>query len=462
MIASLRVRLALAYAASVLFVLALFGAFLYGLVRYQLVRHHDGALRDAYADVTRVISEHEDCADLTADQRSRLDAIGRIVLFHEVGGGGRLLYRSPDLAGVSIDSPETVAAAGSFATVQGTKGPYRVFAAPYRARSGRRGVIHVAAPLGDVPAPLKSLRQALLLTAPAAALLAALGGYWFAARALRPVDDVTRLAREIGATSLGRRLPATGSMDEMGRLVATFNGMIGRLESSFEAMKRFTADASHELRGPLSSMRGAIDVTLNRPREAEAYRATLVSVGEDVDHVRSLVDDLLVLARADAGRIPLDFAPTRLDVLLSEVAESLRPLSDERDVALAMTSGPPVEVAGDERWLRQLFFNLIENGVKFSAGSKDARVTMEVSTRAGLAEVRVRDNGPGMSAEARAHAFERFFRADAARTRSGGDSGTGLGLSIAQWVADAHGGTIAIEADDRGGTCFVVGLPVRR
>lgn len=156
----------------------------------------------------------------------------------------------------------------------------------------------MAAGLGDLPGPLAGLRLALLLMAPLAVFFSSIGGYWLAGRALAPVDEVTRMAQEIGASSLSRRLPVTNAHDEVARPVDTFNQMIARLEGSFESMKRFTVDASHELRGPLTTMRGAIDVALSKPREAGDYKQALVSVGEDVNRLRSIAEDLLVLSES--------------------------------------------------------------------------------------------------------------------------------------------------------------------
>ncbi len=464
---ALRFRLTLWYALVLAAVLAVFGVSLYGLVRYQLVRHHDAALTEAAAAVARVLSEQEDCEHLTDSQRAELDGIGHLVLFHEVEGEGRVFYRSPDSAAVEIplDSRAATApaGAGSFDTLSGKPELLRMYSVPYRSRAGRRGLIHVVHGLGDVPAPLASLRLALLLMAPLAVLLSAAGGYWLAGRALAPVDDVTRLAREIGASSLGRRLPPPKAQDEIGRLVDTLNQMIARLESSFEAMKRFTADASHELRGPLATMRSAIDVALSRPREHSEYRDALASVGEDVDRLRDIAEELLVLARADAGRIAIERHPVRLDVVTTEVVESFEALAAERGVSLCARCVEAVTVAGDERWLRQLVFNLLDNAVKFSAPAKAGErpsVSIEVAEDDGAGLLRVADTGPGIPEQALLRIFERFYRADDARSYQG--EGVGLGLSIAAWVVEAHGGRIWAANRPDGGSLFTVSLPVAR
>ena len=464
---TLRLRLALWHALALSVILAVFAALIYGVVRDQLIRHHDANLTDTARAVERTLSLEADCETLTDSQRAQLERLGPLVLVHEVGGERRVFFKSADNRGLSelIESKPDVAGVreGRFETLGMPSQPVRVYSEPYRSRSGRSGLIQVAQGLGDVPLPLASLRLALLLMSPLAVALAALGGYGLAKRALAPVAEVTRLAQEIEAGSLNRRLPLPHSQDEIGSLVTTLNQMIGRLEAAFEAMRRFTADASHELRGPLTTMRGAIDVALAQPREAAEYRETLLSVGHDVDRLRSITADLLVLARADAGRIPIESAPVRLDVLADEIAETMGSALSPEGVQVAVESSMPVLVLGDERWLRQLVFNIVHNAVKF-AGAKpkdkaQALVRLSVSAEAGRGLLSVSDNGPGIPEDKIGHVFERFYRADSARTL-GEQEGSGLGLSIAAWIASAHQGEIRVENRDEGGCRFIVSLPL--
>jgi heavy metal sensor kinase len=339
----------------------------------------------------------------------------------------------------------------------------RMYTAPFQAAGWQPALIHVADSLGDVPNTLTSLRNSLLLLAPLAVLISGASGYWLAGRALAPVDEVTSLAREIEASRLSQRLPVPKARDEIGRLVETFNQMISRLETSFATMKRFTADASHELRGPLATMRGAVDVALSRPREPAEYRDVLASVGEDVDRLRAITEDLLVLARADAGRVQMEKAPVRLDVLAEEVAESFRPAAEENQVGLSANNLPAVTVLGDERWLRQLVVNLVENAVKFTSAAPPpyggGSVSVELTSVDGTARLSVVDSGPGIPAEALGRIFERFFRADDARSQSL-VSGSGLGLAVAAWIVEAHGGTIEAGNRPEGGSLFTVSLPL--
>ncbi len=457
-----RARLAFAYAASLTLLLLTFGGVLYVVVRHQLLRHHDESLVAAAAAVRGVLSEHEDCAQLTLSQTQSLDAIGRLVLVHEAQGAAQVFYRSPDIARdqLPVESLASVnlASAGGFQTSTIATGPFRVYSEPYLSRAGRHGVIRIAQDLGDILEPLGTLRVAFFLMVPLAISLSVVGGYWLAGRAFEPVDQITRLAREISANRLEKRIPDSGARDEIGRLVATLNQMIARLESSFAGMSRFTADASHELRGPLTTMRSAIDVSLAQPREAHDYLAVLRSVGEDVDRLRSITEELLVLARADAGHVRIDRDHVRLDVVAAEIAESFRASADATNVAIDIHAPEIVVVAGDERWLRHLVSNLVDNAVKFSArpgGAQPARVVITVLRGEGNARLVVTDDGPGIPAEALDHVFERFFRVEGARPYAP-FSGFGLGLSIAAWIVAAHGGIIEARNRHEGGSEFEV------
>ena len=463
---TLRLRLALWHACVLSVILAVFAGLIYGVVRNQLIRHHDSHLIETAQAVSQILSKEPDCETLTDDQRKQLDRLGPLVLVHEVGGERRTFFKSSDRRnmGAALESRRQAPRGDDqgFETLGAEAESVRVFSQAYKARSGRAGTIQVAQDLGDVPLPLASLRWALLLMSPLAVALAGLGGYGLARNALAPVAEVTRLAREIEAGSLNRRLPSPRTHDEIGGLVTTLNQMIARLEAAFEAMRRFTADASHELRGPLTTMRGAIDVTLSQPREAGEYRQALLSVGQDVDRLRAITADLLVLARADAGRSPLENAPVRLDIVASEAVEMLGGPAEGGRVALHVVAPAAVTVSGDERWLRQLVFNLVHNALKFG-GDETTRprgeVVVRVNSERGHAVLSVSDNGPGIPEEKIPHIFERFYRADSARTR-GDHGGAGLGLSIAAWIVSAHGGQIQVQNRVEGGCLFTIRLPL--
>ncbi len=451
----IRARLAAWYGVFLAFAMAACGLVLYHVVQQQLLRHHDPALKFTARRVESVLSEHEDCANLTPQQIGELDLSGHLVLFHEVGGEGRIFYQSPESGSERIPRDQVRSLRGEerFETLPREGGPWRIYSKPYRSRAGRHGLIRIMEPMGDVEEPLEALKKTLFWITPLAGLFAAVGGYWLAARALRPVDQITRMAQTIGARQLNLRIPEPPVDDELGRLARTVNAMLGRLETSFETMGRFTSDASHELRSPLAVLRSTLDVTLARTRSVEEYQEVLMSLGEEVARLQSITEDLLLLARADSGRIPLTRRPVRLVELARETADSFGPQGE--DGGLTLVAPVPVTISGDERWLRQLLLNLLENAFRHGK----APVVLAVEPKDDGALISVSDTGPGISPDKLDHVFERFYRTDAART-PGASEGAGLGLSISAWIVQAHGGRLTASNRPGGGGLFLVWLPL--
>ncbi len=458
---SLRFRLTLWYCASLALVMLVSGGLMYGLVRHRLLVHHDGMLVEKAIQVQFILQDQEDCHVLTSAQADTMDHLGQIILLHEFNGNHEIYYKSPEMKANPL--APTVDALGwqdspipRFTTLQLNGMNWRILSQPYQAKSGRRGVIRLMADLGEVQETLRHLRFAMLLLIPAGILCSALGGFWLSGRALAPVDRINRMAREIEASKLDQRLPHPGVQDEIGRLVDTLNRMIQRLEGSFHTMKRFTADASHELRNPLATMRNTIDVVRAQPRTVPELDSALESLGEDVDRLRRIVEDLLLLARADNGRLTMERERVDLDSLVQALAETYQAQALELGVALEVDAPARAVVDGDERWLYQLVGNLLDNALKFTPVGGSVRV----SVRPGPEAVRltVRDSGPGIPEGSLDRIFERFYQADGSRARAA-KPGSGLGLAIAAWIVDSHGGRISAANDPAGGARFTVVLP---
>jgi heavy metal sensor kinase len=284
-------------------------------------------------------------------------------------------------------------------------------------------------------------------------VLASFGGWWLASRALSPIDRITRTASDIGAHDLSRRLGLDLPDDEVGQLARTFDAMIARLDAAFDRQRRFTADASHELRTPLTAVRGQIDVALERPRDAAEYQRVLRAVNAQVDRMTRLVAGLLMLARTEAGALPVQRDHVRVRELVESVALQVRPLADAKGLAVQVEPATEVTLVADEDLLLQLLLNLADNAVRYThAGS----ITLGWQLRDGTVELSVSDTGPGIPPEHRERIFERFHRVEADRS----EAGSGLGLAICKWIAEAHGGTIRVEEGAGSGSRFVVALPV--
>ncbi len=356
---------------------------------------------------------------------------------------------------------------------QGTNLDFLLLLAPIQVQRQHVATLVLGIPRADENAGQKLL-IIFLFTIPTTLLLIALGGYWLATRAMRPVRLITHTAQQIGETNLSERLQVPGH-DELAELAGTFNQMLGRLEAAFERQRQFTADASHELRTPLTIINSEASRTLARRRTPEEYEQVLGTIQAEGEYMARLVSDLLTLARGDAaGPGALSKASVDLSDLTLEVVERLAPLARQRALSLSTGELPELTILGDRLSLSQMLTNLIENAIKYTSGAgTEVRVETGCQQKEGRdwAWVRVADDGPGIDAEHRAHLFDRFYRGDAARSRSldqaglfpqstSAPEGSGLGLSIAQWVAQAHGGEVRVQSEAGRGATFEVWLPL--
>ncbi|HSB72344.1 MAG TPA: ATP-binding protein [Candidatus Methylomirabilis sp.] len=336
--------------------------------------------------------------------------------------------------------------------------PLRMVSLPIQVEGEFRYAIQVATPLRNTLAFLRTGR--LLFLGGAVAILCAvtLIGAFLAQGALRPIDRIVAKARRIGESNLRERLPAPGTSDELGRLVTTLNEMLDRIERSFESQRRFTADASHEMRSPLSRLRSEIEVALRRPRALPEYEEVLRSALEEVERLSRLTEELLILARLDAGEAVPPATAVSLIPLVEEELMRLKPEADARHVGLVLEGAPGPAVNAAPESLRLIVANLLHNAVKFSPPG--GRVAVRVLAEAGQAVLAVSDAGPGIPPEDLSRVFERFYRASA--SRSPDIPGVGLGLAITRAIVETHRGSIAVESPPGAGATFTVRLPLAR
>jgi heavy metal sensor kinase len=302
-------------------------------------------------------------------------------------------------------------------------------------KQGKQFSVVLLAALEEVDHELDELLVVLGMAVPLTLGVAGGTGYFLARKALGPVRHLHRMTEEITADRLDRRLPVTNPGDELGSLTETINGMIARLERSFAEIRRFTADASHELRTPLAVIRTEAEVALRRSMTLPEYQQLLGSILEECERLTRLTDQLLTLSREDAGATHLLSEKVDLAALVRAVAESMRPLAVAKGIHLQVSGNGETNVRGDTGRLRQVFYNLLDNAIKYTPEGATIEVWSEARDRNAL--VRVRDTGIGIPAEHLPHVFERFYRVDKARSREQG--GTGLGLSIAKTIVNAHG-----------------------
>jgi heavy metal sensor kinase len=456
---SIRVRLTLLYVALLSLVLVLYAAGASALLLRNLGEQLDHRLNEDVETIEGLLAWDANghirlaTENLDEDQRDLQPH-----LLEVWSAAGAVLYRSPGLG--KGDLGPTPVAAGSAA---GLEVRFARLADGTRIRLvGRRHAVQgssVILRLGLSEEPLwREFRRTVSVLAiglPLAVLMVGATGYAVAKRALRPLDAMAQRAEKITAERLSERLPIGNPGDELGHLARVFNGTLARLERSFEQLRRFTADASHELRTPLTAIRSVGEVSLQKSGDAEYYRDIVGSMLEETNRLTHLVDSLLTMSRADAGRIPLQYTRFPVLDLAKEAASLIEVLAEEKNQRMTVGGDPRVMARGDRLILRQALLNLIDNAVKYSADGGSIEIC--VGADHGEAYVDVRDSGPGIPAEHRPKVFDRFYRVDKGRSR--GDGGAGLGLSISDWAVRAHGGRIELECDDGPGCRFRMCVP---
>jgi len=351
-----------------------------------------------------------------------------------------------------------------FRGLPGKRGGTRCYARTFVA-SGKPYRLVILASLRPESELLKNIRFALGWLIPFTIVLASAGGYFLARKSLAPVSGMTARADHIGEFTIHERLPIQNPQDELGRLAATFNRLLDRLDTAFERQRRFIADASHELRTPLAILQGESEVALsNQSRSIEEYRESLGILHDEARRLSHVVDDMFTLSRADAGQYPVTFREFYLDELIGECVQSLRSLAAAKSVTLSSHSEGEVAIVADESLVRRMLLNLLDNAIKYTPKGGTVSITTRAITGTAAeprdaVEICVADNGPGIAQELRSRIFERFFRGDQVRTRSHAESGAGLGLSIAKWIAEAHHGTLRLTRSGPDGTAFTAILP---
>ena len=461
---SFRLRLALAHGTAIVMVLALAAAGGYWGLSKAVHGQLDAALFAlAETEIAMLADDagkpavvHEAPRSAAAPSFMRLDRLIQIV-----DAQGQVLARSSNLGEAQLPIPGALLArlaAGEtvFETLAGFgEEPTRMVSVPLGVGTSWRAV-QVAGSLDDTNRVMES--AGVLLLAMGVALFVALGaaGAALTGRVFHAIDAVVRHARRIGDAHLGERLAHPGARDEIGRLVDTLNDMLARLEHSFETQRRFTADASDELRSPLSRLRTEIELALRRPRSVADYEATLRSCRDEAERLTLLVEELLVLARLDAGQERGPPETVCLNELAEDAVRRLESTARERQLGMTLTPAPRVHARVARGPASLVLANLLDNALKFSRPGSVVRV--RIATDGDQALLSVTDSGPGLQGDDLAHLFERFYRGAAAR--AGGAPGVGLGLALSQAIVQAHGGSIEAVSPASGGAVFTLRFPL--
>ena len=456
---SVRLRLALWYAAATALVLIAFAWFVYEVIEHRLAAEVDRQLRIDFDLVE---------AQLSVDTQGRMqwnvrgshgdEGFARMSAWFEVWSENKelLLRHWPVPEANSKDAlPPPQTSTLRFATIELERGLFlRVMERPGRV-PGRSVIIRVFRDETEMRRTLREIIEVSLLGFPLAGALAAIGGYLVATRSLAPLDAMAQQARRITSESLSKRLPNLNPNDELGRLATVFNETLTRLEGSFAELQRFTADASHELRSPLTALRAVGEVALRNGHDPAMLRETIGSMLEEAERLTDLVDALLTLARMDATKADTTREDVNIAALLEEIRDQFEVLAAEKSQTLAVTSDHHVAVQTDRMLLRLALVNLVHNAIQHS--SSNSKISVAAARHPSGVEISVSDSGHGIAPEYHQRIFEPFFRVDKARSRSAG--GVGLGLAIAKRAVERNGGRISIESESNRGSVFRIELP---
>jgi len=461
--ASIRVRLTIWYGGGLALIMILFAGALYVVMSRALQDQVDRSLEEAAIAASRSLEEHRFGPFLLLDDLTQaFPELALIDKFFQIfGPQGQITLQSANIKTRNIPLSQTALQSSLqgravFETVRfHDEIPIRLLSYPIRHGDALVNILRVGTSLRPEEEMLARLVFVLLIGSPLAVVVSMLGGWFLAGRALRPVDTITLTAQRIAGGDLTQRIE-TSSKDEIGRLANTFNNMIGRLETSIRQIRQFSADASHELRTPLTITKGETELALRKPRSPEVYREVLESNLEEIDRMSRIVEELMFLSRADLGEVQVASEPVQLDALVQEIHMQAMVLGKARQVKTTLGQVEPLQVLGDEWRLRELILNVVDNAVKYS--SPGGTVEISLTQDHGMARIRVRDHGIGMTPEEQRLIFDRFYRTDAARAHA--QKGTGLGLSICKWIVETHHGTIEVASTFGQGSCFTISLPL--
>ncbi len=483
MLDSVRVRLTVWYSAVLAVVLVLVCATTYLIVQKTSMQRTDSdlaVLADSFlvtfqAELGDAVSTQASPI-LVAVQQSMVEHRSNSDTFVVLGPAGEVVATSSERSGSSARAESSIArllSSGEFQrfakkeasgetkleTLRGEHSRFRAYAHGFKA-SGQDYMLIVLHSLHAQNEMLETIRLTFAWMILVGLLLAGTGGYFLARKSLAPVVEMGARARRIGATNLHERLPVMNANDELGQLATIFNDLLNRLDQSFERQRRFIADASHELRTPLAILRGEAEVAMSQQgRSAADYLESLGILHDETSRLIKIVEDLFTLTRADSGQYPLSPEDVYLEEVVAECAHSARTLAREKSITLNAEASSECLVRGDRALLRRMILNLLDNAIKYTADGGRVDISCRAATEG--SEIHVTDTGPGIPPELHSRIFERFFRADPARSRMGREGGAGLGLSIALWIAQAHNGRLELVRSDATGSHFAVYLPKR-
>jgi heavy metal sensor kinase len=460
----IRWRLTLLYGGILSLILVIFASGVYYYFEISLQASIDAKIRSMGEVISSSLTDVRDPSLFGNFERYLENVLGRKPkgkFIQIIDSAGRIGARMNDVEAQSLSSSfntleraylgQTV-----YETIEKVKPRLRVVTIPITDDNKKvTSIVQVGTSLEDFDETMKRLLIIMIIAIPTSIALTIAIGYGAARKALKPVDKMRKTALKITSRNLGERIDLGRRKDELGKLAQTFNEMIDRLQDGFQRINQFSSDVSHELRTPLTIIKGETEVALRKERSIEEYKTILASHLEETDQMTRIIEDLLLLSKADKDEMRMNLESIDTRDLIMNVYADMRLMAQQKGVCLIADRMAGTKIRGDELKLRRMLRNIVDNGIKYT--QEDGTVEISSAATDGFITIEVRDTGIGVAKEDLKYIFDRFYRADRSRKR---ESGSGLGLSIAKWIAEAHGGTIGVESQTSSGSLFSIRLPL--
>ena len=474
---SLRFKLALFYSVGVIILLVTFGVITYFSLKESLFKEHDRSLEKHISSLDHILKSKiyigniEKPQSIIISKRSITELADSIIdlisteiydisllkpknnFIQVISPEGDVVYESDNMGDDNLPIEKAELNEIKYETIENFK-DQKIRLALYRDSSY---IIGIGSPLKETETTLSTLFSIFTLLIPPTLLLLIMGGWYITNRSLKPIDEITKTAKEITTKHLHIRIKESKNDDEIGRLIVVLNEMIDRLDKSFEKIQQFSSDASHELRTPLTILLGELQNALQGVKTNEEYQSIISNAIDEILAMSQIIDDLLTLYKADSNELNLKKEKVSLNQLFNSLYEDVQVLSIKKNLSVSMNIKGDIEINGDKIRLRQLLLNLLENAVKFNV--ENGKIDILVEQKDDWVEIIISDTGIGISSYDGNKIFDRFYRVDKSRTKT--IKGTGLGLAISKWIAEKHNGRIEYKSEINKGSSFYVYLPIK-
>ena len=443
---TIKTRITLWYALLLLFILVVFNVFIYMVTSRILLKNNEDLLVEDTRQVFSIIQSEGDLLRFETPYKI-IATNSYFVIFDSSGKTSLASDIQPEILSLPIEKDQT-----RYLTINNTR--WIVADTAIKIEDEIVGWVRVSRSLEFTMAVLKNLRIIIFVSIPFYILLASFGGFFLASRALRPIDRITKIAKEISKGDLSRRIKMKNTGDEVGRLADTFDEMLDKRESSINKERQFASDASHELRTPIAVINAQVEQALSSKRRINEYREALRTVGNEGRKMNHIISQLIMIYMSEEGRYKFNFETIELNEIISDIVEEFKTIADTKKISIDFKPENKIMIKADQTLITRLFINLIENAIKYT--HENGRISINSGKDDRNANVIIEDTGIGISEKDIPYIFDRFYQAESSRS----GNGTGLGLSIVKWIVNIHKGFIDVKSNVNKGTTFIIKLPI--